>query len=146
VDTRKSMTGFVVLLNGNVIAWGSRKQPTVALSTAEAEYMGMGTAVEELRWIRQFIEEIGLAYTKPTVLYTDNQAARTIANGEVSSARTKHIDIRHHAIREQIEMGEVQVKWVPTGEQLADIFTKCLPAPQFVELRRRLLYIPRHSD
>jgi hypothetical protein len=142
VDTRKSTTGFLILLNGNAVAWGSRKQQTVALSTAEAEYMGMGSAVEELRWIRQFIQEIGLEYSKPTVLHTDNQAARIIANGDVSSARTKHIDIRHHAIREQIVMGELQVQWVPTERQLADIFTKCLAPPRFHELRRQMLFMP----
>jgi hypothetical protein len=139
VDGRKSMTGYVVLLNGNVIAWSSKKQPTVAMSTAEAEYMGMSAAAEELMWMRQFVTEIGMTYKRPIVLRTDNQTARVLATGEVSSTRTKHIDIRHHQIRDEIERGDVDVQWVPTEEQLADILTKCLPVDRFKQLRARLV-------
>jgi hypothetical protein len=135
VDSRKSMTGYAVLLNGNVVAWGSKKQPTVAMSTAEAEYMGMSAATEELMWMRQFLEEIGLKYRKPIILRTDNQTARIIAKGEVSSTRTKHIDIRHHQVRDEIERGDIDVVWVPTEKQIADILTKCLPTDRFLELR-----------
>jgi hypothetical protein len=141
IDSRRSMTGYVVFVNGNLVAWSSKKQPTVAVSTAEAEYMGMSAVTEELMWMRQFLTEIGLAYERPIVLRTDNQAARIIATGDVSSSRTKHIDIRHHQVREQIESGEIDVRWVPTEQQIADILTKCLPADRFIALRQHLVRV-----
>jgi hypothetical protein len=138
IDTRRSTTGYTILLNGNVVAWGSKKQKTVAMSTAEAEYMGMSAATEEFMWMRQFLEEIGLKYEKPIILRTDNTTARIIATGEVSSTRTKHIDIRYHQVRDEIERGDIRVEWVSTEKQLADILTKCLPTPRFLELRTML--------
>jgi hypothetical protein len=139
VDGRRSTTGYMVMLNGNLVAWSSKKQPTVALSTAEAEYMGMSAATEELLWVRQFLGELGIPVGRPMVLRTDNQAAQTIANGEVSTQRTKHIDIRHHFVREQAAAKELEIKWVPTQEQLADLLTKSLGTTPFRELRRRVM-------
>jgi hypothetical protein len=139
VDTRRSVTGYVIFLNGNPIAWACKKQHTVAMSTTEAEYMAQSAATEELQFIRMFCEEIGVVYTEPVVLRTDNQTARSIATAEISCSRTKHIDIRHHQVREEVERGQLDVQWVPTEEQIADILTKCLPAPRFFELREHIV-------
>jgi hypothetical protein len=138
VDQRRSTTGYMVMVNGNLVAWSSKKQPTVALSTAEAEYMGMSAATEELLWTMQFLSELGIQAKKPMVLFTDNQAARAIGKNEVSSQRTKHIDIRHHFVREQVALQQLEIKWIPTTEQLADLLTKSLAKPIFRTLRQRV--------
>lgn len=140
VDGRRSTTGYLVMVNGNLVSWSSKKQPTVALSTAEAEYMGMSAATEELCWTRQFVAELGLDTENPAVLFTDNQAAKTIAEGDVSSQRTKHIDIRHHFVRDAVAQQNLEIRWTSTEKQLADLLTKCVPAPaRFKALRRQIL-------
>ena len=104
LDFRRSTTGFVVLLNDAVVAWNSCKQPTVALSTMEAEYMALTDAAKEIKWIRQLFDELnyGIVPRPPTILKTDNQGALALAKNPVNHSRSKHIDIKHHFIRETI--------------------------------------------
>jgi hypothetical protein len=126
-------------LNGNAVSWVSKKQTTVALSSAEAEYMAISATVQEIKWISQLMEELGLNTVKPSTLYCDNQAAIAISNNDVHHARTKHIDIRHHYVRDAIKAKEIDIKWISTNNQLADIFTKPLPRQSFERLRQVLL-------
>ena len=103
VNIRRSIIGYVVMLNNGVIVWRSQRQSTVALSTMEVEYMALTEAIKELKWIRTFLAELGCNNAKPNVpidLYSDNQSAIALAKNPVSHARAKHIDIRHHFIRE----------------------------------------------
>ena len=146
VDGRRSTTGYVVLVNGNAVAWSSKKQPTVALSTAEAEYMAMSAVTEELCWLRQFLTELGLRVELPMLLQTDNQTAQKLSAGEASSQRTKHIDIRHHFIRDEVSKEVLEVKWIPTDEQLADMLTKSLGPARHKMLRRRALECDSDKD
>lgn len=141
VDDRKSTTGIVIKVNGCVIVWLSKKQTTVALSTAEAEYIAMATALQELIWINQYLTELGLKHPEAPVLRSDNQAAIQIANNDVLHNRTKHIDIRYHFIREIIRRGEVQVEWIHTKDQQADINTKGLDINTFKQLRDKLITV-----
>ena len=132
LDQRKSVTGYVFLLNGGAVCWSSKKQSTVARSTTEAEYMALGAAAAEAMWIRQFIAEMGMALEptqligKPIVLFGDNQGSIKLAENPVYHARTKHIDIQHHYIRELVESNSIQVQYTPTTQMLADFLTKGL--------------------
>jgi Reverse transcriptase (RNA-dependent DNA polymerase) len=106
MDTRRSTTGYVVMLNNGAIAWKSRRQPTVALSTMESEYMALTEATMELKWVRTLLAGLGYSNGKsddPTNLFSDNQGAIALAKNPVSHSRAKHIDIRHHFVSEAIQ-------------------------------------------
>src|SRR5271154_1309716 len=107
LDSRRSTTGVVVLLNDVVVVWKSCKQPTVAISTMEAEYMALTDAAKEVKWIRQLFDELhyGITPRPSTILRTDNQGALALAKNPVNHSRSKHIDIKHHYIRETIAQG-----------------------------------------
>lgn len=126
---RRSYSGYVVMCGGGPIAWEAKKQPTVATSSTEAEYMSLTNAAKEIKFIRSILEELGLQYFYrggPTTIKDDNQGAIHLANNNGYSARTKHIDVRHHFIRECVERKEVKLEYVSTEDNLADIFTKPL--------------------
>lgn len=130
IDTRRSTTGYVVMLNNGAIAWKSRRQPTVALSTMESEYMALTEATKELKWIRTLLAELGYSNNSkdepPTDLFSDNQSAIALAKNPVSHARAKHIDLRHHFVREAIQDKVIWVQYIPTTEMTADSLTKAL--------------------
>jgi hypothetical protein len=138
---RKSTTGFVITINGNVVSWLSKKQSTVALSTAEAEYMAISATAQEVKWITQLLHELKLPLKSPVKLLCDNRAAIAISNNDVNHGRTKHIDIRHHYIRELTKNNEVEISWIDTNNQLADILTKSLGKRQFDSLRIKLMNV-----
>src|SRR5271155_3202362 len=120
MDTRRSTTGYIVMLNNGAIAWKSRCQPTVALSTMESEYMALTEATKELKWIRTLLAELGYSNgnsnDEPTDLFSDSQSAIALAKNPVSHARAKHIDIRHHFVREAIQDKVIWVQYIPTTE------------------------------
>ena len=129
MDTRRSTTGYVVMLNNGAIAWKSRRQPTVALSTMESEYMALTDATKELVWVKSLLAELGYSNGKsndPTDLFSDNQGAIALAKNPVSHSRAKHIDIRHHFVREAIQDRIIWVQYIPTAEMTADSLTKAL--------------------
>lgn len=134
---RKSISGYAVIFGNAAISWYSKKQPTVALSTMEAEYMAVSNATRESLWIRELLTEIGLPPRGPTTIHVDNQAAIKFSENSQFHARSKHIDIRHHFIREHIASNEVSVQYCATDDNIADIFTKPLSKPKhehFVKL------------
>lgn len=126
VVDRKSYTGFVVKLGRNMINWESRKQRCVALSSTEAEYLSIGDVCKDLCFIKNFMSEIFCRDFKIT-LYNDNQSAHKILESkELSHKRTKHIDLRYHFVKDLAHKGFMTVKYMPTGEMVADILTKSL--------------------
>jgi len=125
-DTRRSTTGYVFGIGTGVISWNSKRQPTVALSTTEAEYMSASAAAREAVWLRALLEEVGFPQQQATTVYCDNSGAIALARNPVQHQRSKHIDIRHHFIRSVSEAGEVELVYVPTHEQVADVLTKPL--------------------
>lgn len=136
---RKSTTGFVFFLGSTPITWNSRKQPTVALSSTESEYMAVTEGAKEAIWLRRLLGEIQIQdMQQPTTIHGDNQGSLNLAHNPVYHGRTKHIEVRHHFIREKILSGEVNLEYVPTTEQLADILTKALGRTSFVKLRDQL--------
>lgn len=126
------------MLNGGPVAWGSKKQTTTASSTTEAEYYAAHRASREIRWMRRLLGDIGFTQLNPTVLHTDNQSAiRLIRNPEFHQ-RTKHIDIKFHVIREYYENGDIDVQYISTDDNIADLLTKPLPRDRFQRLRSQL--------
>ena len=136
---RRSTTGYITKINGGTVSWASKKQTTIALSSAEAEYMAAGAAVQEILWLRTLLSELGWRQEAATVLLCDNQAAIALASDDVHHARTKHIDVRHHFIREHAAAGAVKLEWVSTKEQQADILTKPLHTLPFTHLRSQVM-------
>ena len=135
LDDRHSTTGNVFLMAGGAISWLSKKQTSVALSTAEAEYISLSSASQENAWLRRLLVDIGLNVQGPTVLMEDNQGAISMAQNPVNHSRTKHIDIRYHYVRECVQDGSLILQYCPSEKMLADILTKPLPKFQFEMLR-----------
>jgi len=126
---RKSVGGFVFLLNGGAVSWASKKQTSIALSTTEAEYMSMTQAAKEIIWLRVLLEELeALTHIRQmSQLHRDNQGALALARNPEYQTRTKHIDIQYHFIRELVTAEKVFLEYCPTSEMIADIMTKSLP-------------------
>ena len=142
INTRKSITGILVKLFGGMVFWSSKKQATVALSTTEAEYMGLSATTEEVIWQRLLLKELGEEQVEATVIAQDNQGAICLSTDPTNHSRVKHIDVRHHFIRECVESGAVVTSYCPTKEMLADMCTKALPGPSFANLRSQSGMIP----
>lgn len=136
---RRSITGWVAKVNDDPISWGSKKQRVVAQSTCEAELYAEGDAINEVLWVRGFVKELGLRTDLGSVIHSDNQSAISVSKNGVKGARTKHVDVKYHFVTETIDRGDVQLKWVPSSQQHADIFTKALPVPVFERLRDELM-------
>ncbi|KAJ1689849.1 hypothetical protein LUZ63_014004 [Rhynchospora breviuscula] len=134
---RKSTSGTCQFLGGSLVSWSSRKQTSVALSTAEAEYVAAGSCCTQLLWMMQTLRDYELEFQKVPIL-CDNTSAILISKNPVLHSRTKHIEIRHHFIRDHVEKGDVELVYIDTKEQIADIFTKPLPTQQHLELRFKL--------
>ena len=138
---RKSTTGYAVRINSCTVAWRTCKQRTVALSTAEAEYMAISGVLQEIIRIRSILTEIlGANSISPrSIILCDNQAATSISKDDKHHQRTKHIDIKHHFIRQHVKNGDIAIKWTPTSKQTADILTKGLPEIKFKLFRHSLM-------
>lgn len=145
-DSRRSITGYVLQLGSSPISWKSKKQPTVSKSSSESEYRAMASAAAEVTWMVRLLNELGLTNLQPVTLHCDNQSAIHIAKNPVFHERTKHIDIDCHFTREKVLEGLIQLTYLPTKSQLADVFTKILPSAQFNELLSKLgLFTPQPS-
>jgi hypothetical protein len=124
-ETRRSMTGWVFMWNNSPIVWSSPRQATVATSTVEAEYIAVSEAAREAMWLRGLLGELGCDQP-PTRLLCDNQGSISLPKKPSTHQRTKHIDIKHHLIRELVAKGIIKLEYVETGCQAADILTKSL--------------------
>jgi hypothetical protein len=133
-----STTGWLVKIGSGPVSWCSKKQSIVALSSTESEYIAAGSAVQELLWLRGMLRELGAAPATTTV-FCDNQGAKALAESSRQHARTKHINVRYHFIRHHVRSGEIQVDWIPTAQQQADILTKALGAQVFLPLRDKIM-------
>ena len=127
---RKSPSGSCQFLGRRLVSWYSKKQHSVSTSTAEAEYIAAGSCCAQILWIRNQLRDYGPLLNKIPI-FCDNTSAIAISNNPVQHSRTKHIDIRYHFIREHVINGTVELRFVPTKQQLADIFTKPLDEVTF---------------
>jgi hypothetical protein len=125
----------VFVVNGAAVSWQSRLQPTVATSTTEAEYMAAASMAREAVWLRKALMDLAALPLGPTRLKGDNQGAIILVKNAIVSARSKHIDVQHHFVRERVAMGELVVDYIPTAAMVADCLTKALAGPKFVMCR-----------
>ncbi|KAM1738452.1 hypothetical protein ACFX11_014268 [Malus domestica] len=137
-DDRKSTTGFVFFIGDTAFTWMSKKQPIITLSTCEAEYVAVTACVCHAIWLRNLLKELSMPQEEPTKIYVDNKSAIALAKNPVFHDRSKHIDTRYHYIRECIARNDVQMEYVKSQDQIADIFTKPLKQEDFIRLRNSI--------
>ncbi|CAN6698728.1 unnamed protein product [Malus baccata var. baccata] len=131
ITDRRSTSGYFTFVAGNLVTWRSKKQNVVARSTAEAEYRGMAHGICELLWLRILLTEIGFKPQGSMSLYCDNQVAREIANNPVQHDRTKHVEVDRHFIKEKLDVQLIDIPYVRSEEQLADVLTHAVSARVF---------------
>lgn len=137
--TRRSTTGYCMYLVSNCISWSSKKQTTVVRSSTESEYRALAFAAAELIWIMYILRDIGLYLTKPSILFFyDNLSAFYVTVNPIIHARTKHIEIDYHFMREKVALGDLITKFVTSSAQVANAFTKPLVKIVFHQLRAKL--------
>ena len=135
----KSTTGYLVMVNNNIISWNTKKQSTVALSSAEAELMALVEVTKEIAWLSMLLTEANYSINLPNTIYVDNQSTIKMSANLSEHDRSKHIRIKYDYIKDEIDNNETRLKWVPSGDQLADIFTKALQGTTFIRLRNKIL-------
>ena len=139
---QKSITGMVVFLGHSPITWSTKKQLTIARSSTEVEYRASATIAAELSWIRMILKDLGIFLSSPPMLWCDNVSALALASNPIFHARTKHIEIDYPYIREKVLSKELKVNFISSLDQLADIFTKALSSPRFLDLAHKLMGVP----
>lgn len=128
VDRRRSCTGYVFTLQGGAISWNSKRQPTVALSSTEAEYMALASATQEAMWLKQLQSELDKnCINKHIIIYCDNHSAIHLSENEAYHPRSKHIEVRHHFLREKVSVGDIKIISISTNDMVADNLTKGVP-------------------
>ncbi|MFS7993825.1 putative RNA-directed DNA polymerase [Helianthus anomalus] len=129
--TRRSRTGYLLLLGGTPISWKSKKQLVVSRFSAEVEYHAMASTISEILWMRWLLSELEIPCLNPTQLFCDNQAARHIANNLVFHERTKHVEMDCCFVRERVESHEILPMAINTKDQITDVLTKPLGTQDF---------------
>ncbi|KAL4105052.1 hypothetical protein QTP88_020327 [Uroleucon formosanum] len=138
LDTRRSTSGSVFTLGSGSIAWSSRRQQCVSLSTTKSEYIALSQAVQELTWLKLFLGELMDQPKMVPTMYGDNQNAIKLVKNPEFYRRTKHIDVRYHYIREKFNESSFALEYISSKDQIADIMTKPTPRTRFNELREIL--------
>ena len=129
------MSGYVFFLGGAAVSWKSCKQTSVALSTAEAEYIALSGAFQEAMWFQQLITDVLNKRVQETTIFEDNQSTICLAKNQHMHGRTKHVDIKYHFIRDLVEAKRVKLVYCASENMIADMLTKGLPIKQFEKLR-----------
>ena len=139
-DTRRSTSGFTLMLNGAAISWKSKRQTVVALSSAEAEFVAASSLVQEVIYTRRLLEKLGFPQTEPTVIYEDNRTCIAWSEGSVGgSDRAKHIDLREHFVHDAVKAKVLKLEAIASADNVADLLTKPLARTPFQLLRKRLM-------
>ena len=131
---RKSTSGTCQFLGGSLVAWSSKKQATIVISTTEAEYVAVSSCVAQILWMKQHLEDYGLKFDHIPIR-CDNTSAINLTKNPIQHSRTKHIDIKHHFIRVHAQKGDITLEFISTKEKIADIFTKPFFDDRFSTIR-----------
>ncbi|XP_059088714.1 uncharacterized protein LOC131884843 [Tigriopus californicus] len=135
-EDRKSTSSYVFMLAGGPISWKNQKQKSVALSTAVAEYMAPLSTAQEALWLRNVLLDMGVNVNSPTTIFEDNLASIGLAKNPQYHGRAKHISIRYHFRREQVQLGTIVIKYCKTEDMVADMLTKAAARPKLQKLNR----------
>ncbi|KAA0045233.1 hypothetical protein IC582_016022 [Cucumis melo] len=142
---RRPTYGFIAFLGSNPISWSSKKQSTVSRSSTKAQYCCLATTTADLYWIRQLLFDLHVPLKTSPTLLCDNVSAVSLAHNPIFHARTKHIEIDYHFVREKVLRKDISICYISSNNQLADILTKPLLSPTFLHLRDKLLTQPESS-
>ena len=145
VDERKSTSGGAFLLGDSLVAWLNKKQGSISLSTTEAKYIVVATCCTHVLWMNWTLVDLEVKYTASIPIHCDNTSAISVSKNHVFHSKIKHIPIKYNFLREQVTNQIVQVHYIPTTEQIADIFTKPLAKTPFEYLRQKLGVISFHT-
>lgn len=124
----RSVSGYVFVIQGGAISWISKRQQTVARSTTETEYLSLTTAGQEAIWLKKLTIELEMQPDRPLLLYCDNKGSIDLSKNARFSPRTKHVNVRQHFLKDNIEKRELDVKFVPSADMVADSLTKATTA------------------
>jgi hypothetical protein len=141
-ETRRSVSGYVHILNGAAVSWASKRQNSVALSSTEAEFYAASLAACDVEYLRFVMRDLGFEQQSPTVLYEDNQACIYLSKHKTHFFKSKHIDTRAHRLRDLTENKTLKLHHISTHFQVADALTKGLPFPLFERHRSVMLGVP----
>lgn len=141
-DTRKSAASYRIFLGDSLVSWYSKKLPTVAKSSAEAEYKALSQLATDVMWISMLLEELNVPLPIPFHLFCDSMSTTCLALNPIYHSRTKHIELEYHFIRDLVAADFVEVHFIPSSEQVAYIFTKGLPFPAFILCQHKFLKCP----
>ncbi|KAG0574652.1 hypothetical protein KC19_VG280100 [Ceratodon purpureus] len=144
---KKSTNGYMFMSSSSPRTWNSKKQPTVVLSSTKSEHMAVTEGTKEALWLRRLFGELRIQESNlPTTIYGDNQGSINLAHNPVYHGRTKHIEVKHHFIREKVASGEIKLEYIPTSDQIADTLTKPLGQTAFERLRNQLGLVQVNSQ
>ncbi|KAH9801545.1 retrovirus-related pol polyprotein from transposon RE1 [Citrus sinensis] len=143
IDDRKSIGAYCIFLGNNLVSWSSKKQAIVAKSSTESEYRALSVASSEISWLQSLFSELNITKLPTPVLWCDNQSAGDLARNPIFHSRSKHIELDVHYIRDKVLNKELEVRYIPTEEQVADVLTKPLSFPKFSYFRSKLNVISR---